>query len=72
MPLVTRRRPFRLDTIHPSVLGDTHSAWFGWKWVGTCRERVLFNRMKWGGALIIATTNQCDYDPCDLAAPVLA
>jgi hypothetical protein len=52
MPLVTRQRPFRLDTIHPSVLGDTHSAWFGRKWVGTRRERVLFNRAKWGGALI--------------------
>jgi len=52
MILVTRRRPFRLDKIHPSVLGDTHSAWFGRKWVGTRRERVLFNRAKWGGALI--------------------
>ena len=41
MPLVTRRRLFRFDTIHPSVLGDTHSAWFGRKWVGTRRERVL-------------------------------
>jgi hypothetical protein len=49
MPLVTRRRPFQLNTIHPSVLGDTHSAWFGRKWVGTRRERVLFNRAKWGG-----------------------
>ena len=43
MPLVTRRRLFRFDTIHPSVLGDTHSARFGRKWVGTRRERVLFN-----------------------------
>ena len=50
MPPVTRRRPFRLDTIHPSVLVDTHSAWFGRKWVGTCRERVLLNRAKWGGS----------------------
>ena len=46
MPLVTRRHPFRLDTIHPSVLGDTHSAWFGRKWVGTRRERVLFSSGK--------------------------
>ena len=36
MPPVIRRRPFRLKTIHPSMLGDTHSAWFGRKWVGTC------------------------------------
>jgi hypothetical protein len=48
MIVVTRRRPFRLDTIHPSVLGDTQ-AWFGRKWVGTRRERVLFYRAKWGG-----------------------
>ena len=46
MPLVTRRRLFRFDTIHPSVLGDTHSAWFGRKWVGTLQERVLFNSGK--------------------------
>ena len=46
MPLVTQRRSFRLDTIHPSVLGNMHSAWFGWKWVGTRRERVLFNSGK--------------------------
>jgi hypothetical protein len=46
MPPVTRRRPFRLDKIHPSVLGDTHSAWFGRKWVGTRREQVLYNSGK--------------------------
>ncbi len=46
MPPVTCRRPFRLNKIHPSVLGDTHSAWFGRKWVGTRRERVLFNSGK--------------------------
>ena len=43
---MTCRRPFRLDKIHPSVLGDTHSAWFGRKWVGTRRERILFNSGK--------------------------
>ena len=46
MPLVTRWRPFWLDTIHPSVMGNTHSAWFGRKWVGTLQERVLFNSGK--------------------------
>ena len=46
MLLVTRRRPFRLKTIHPSVLGDTQSAWFGRIWVGARQKRVLFNSGK--------------------------
>jgi hypothetical protein len=29
MPTVTRQRPFRLDALDPSVLADTHSAWYG-------------------------------------------
>jgi len=46
MPFVTLWRPIWLDTIHPSVVGNTHSAWFGRKWVGTLQERVLFNSGK--------------------------
>ena len=46
MLLVTRRRPFRLETIHPSVLVVTQSAWFGRIWVGARQERVLFNSGK--------------------------
>ena len=52
MPTVTRRCPFWLNTIDPGVLGDTHSAWIGRKEVGTCLERVIFNSVTLGGAII--------------------
>ena len=35
------------DRYTKRVVVDTHSAWFGRKRVGTCRERVLINGAKW-------------------------
>jgi hypothetical protein len=67
MPLVTWRCPFRLDKIDPSpsVLCDTHNAWFGrkwvgicWVWVGICWVWILFNRVKWGGGALIICYNK--------------